>query len=368
MRSLTVHRIGIRGTIGPAVVVLLVLLLAVVFSGCQIKVGLDTKVKENGSGTFGFRLAADKEILDLMGQQGGSSDDLFGELKKGLPADWKTEEGSEADGSKWVTAAVDFKNADDLQTILKDAGSSANLDLSSLKLTQKKSFLSTTTEYSFTLDVGSALSGIGDLGAMGDQLTPGILSSILVFENRLTLPGSIKANNATKIENGTLIWQPAASGSTEMTASSQSVRWSIVYILIGAVVVLIAVLVVIIILLARRGRKKTPPAEAGAGGYAPAPDVAHAEGYYAVPEASTADAYAQAVPATDAAPAPVEVIPVVAAEDLVNAATMPEPPAVAPEPAPPAVEAAPAPAVNPLTSSIPRATTAPEPEEPGPRP
>lgn len=331
MRSLGVNRIGRRGVIGPVTAVLLVLLLAVVFSGCQIKLGVRTKVNDNGSGTFGFRLAADKEILDLMAQQGASSTDLFGEVQNNLPKDWKTQEGTDPDGTKWVEVSVDFKNTEDLQTILKDAGSGMSLDLSSLKLTQKKGFFSTTTEYSLKLDMGSALSGVGDIGGgLGSQLTPSVLSSILVLENRVALPGSIKANNATKVEGTTLIWQLQPSGSTEMTATSQSIRWSIVYILIGAVVVLIALLVVIIILLARRGRKQTPPAEAPA-----------------------ADAYVQTAPAAPEAP-------VVA----------PEPPAPVVEPAAPvAVPApAPAPAVNPLVQSIPRATTAPEPAEPGPRP
>ena len=346
MRSLGVHRIGTRGAIGPVAVVLLVLLLAVAFSGCQIKLGLDTKVNDNGSGTFGFRLAADKEILDLMAQQAGSSVDLFGEVKKALPTDWKTQEGTDPDGTKWVTVTVEFKNAADLQTILKNAGSTANLDFSSLTLTQKKGFFATTTEYSLKLDMGAALSGLGSMGGqLGSQLTPSVLSSILVFENRVTLPGSIKTNNATKVEGSTLIWQPQLSGSTEMKATSQSIRWSVIYILIGAVVVLIALLVVIIILVARRGRKRTPPVEAGTAGHAP------------VPEAPAADAYAEVAPA--------EVIP---AAVTAAATVAPVPAAPVVEPAAPVAEPVPAPAVNPLISSIPRATTAPEPEEPEPRP
>jgi len=136
MRSLRVHRVGMRGAIGPVAVVLLVLLLAVAFSGCQIKLGVSTKVNDNGSGTFGFRLAADKEILDLMGQQGASSTDLFGEVQKNLPKDWKTQEGTDPDGTKWVEVSVDFENTEDLQAILKNAGNGMSFDLSSLKLTQ----------------------------------------------------------------------------------------------------------------------------------------------------------------------------------------------------------------------------------------
>lgn len=411
MRSLGVHRIGARGVIGPVAVILLVLLLAVAVSGCQIQMGLNTTVKDNGSGTFGFRLAADKEILDLMGQQGGSSDDLFGELKKNLPQDWKSEEGTDPDGTKWVKVSVEFKDTDELQTILKDAGSGVELDLSSFSLTQKKGFFSTTTEYSLKLDMASALSGIGDIGGMGDQLTPSVLSSILVFENRVTLPGSIKSNNATKVEGNTLIWQPQLSGSTEMTATSESIRWSIIYILIGAVVVLIALLVIVIILLARRGRKQVPPSEAAAGDHAPAPEAPHAEGYYAVSEAPAANAYAQAVPAADAAAAPTppvapmvapmvpdgdawvaptEVIPVAAPaapapvpmanpliQSIPRATTEAEPSAsdaeatvMMPKAVPAATPAAeaPAPAMDPFATSIPQATTAPEPEDPGPRP
>ena len=105
------RRTRIKGLGLHAGLLLLVVSVALLAAGCRIQIGLDTVVKENGSGTFGLRLAADKEIQDLMAQQGGG-EDLFSGLKEGMPEGWTTEEGTDPDGTKWVKATVAFKDQD----------------------------------------------------------------------------------------------------------------------------------------------------------------------------------------------------------------------------------------------------------------
>jgi hypothetical protein len=371
MGNLRAGRAQLGSGVGAAAVLLLVVLAAIVLGGCQMQVGLDTKVQADGSGTFGFRFAVDKELLDLMSQQGASSDDLFGELQKSLPTDWKTEQGTDPNGTKWVTVSAAFKNPEDLKKVLAGAGSGTNIDLNSFTLTQKKGFFSTKTEYALKLDMSSALSNMGSLGGgLGQQLTPSIISSVLQFENRVTLPGSIKATNADKVEGSTAIWTPQLTGAVEMTATSESVRWGIVVIFIVIGVILIAIIVALIIVLMRRGRKPSGPAEAegvvpvapaspaSPAAEAPAPPVAAAP----APQPAAEEAPAAPVASPFATPIPQ---PTTTAEPEMDTEPAPQGArAAVPAAAPPADEATAALAASPFSTPIPRPTTAAEPDAP----
>lgn len=310
---------------------LLVLCLALFVTGCKIQIGLDTVVKENGSGTFGLRLAADKEIQDLMASQGGGGD-LFGDLKQSIPEGWKVEEGTDADGTKWVKATVAFKDQEELKKLLQSGGEGpvGNLGGSNIEITQKRSLFSVVTTYKATMDLGTAMEAIGE-GA-GEQAPVEMLSSIIQFENRVTLPGSIKSHNATEVSGNTLIWRPAASGVAEMNAESSALRWGVVGGFIGGGVVIVAIIIAVVVLLVRRGRRQVPeaamaPAGATAAGWeptapaAPFPPAAEAP----APAAAVVEAGAAPEPAApESGPAPEPAQPEASPEEPLAAPAVPE--------------------------------------------
>ena len=261
MRTIDGHsrRTRIKGLGLHAGLLLLVVSVALLAAGCRIQIGLDTVVKENGSGTFGLRLAADKEIQDLMAQQGGG-EDLFSGLKEGMPEGWTTEEGTDPDGTKWVKATVAFKDQEELKSLLQSGGDSPMGDLgdSQIEISQTTSLFSVNTRFAGKFDMGSALSAIGE-GA-GEEAPMEMLQSIIQFENRVTLPGSIKSHNADEVQGNTLVWRPKGSGMVEMTAESSALRWGVVGGFIGGGVVLVALIIALIIIMVRRGRRTAPAA------------------------------------------------------------------------------------------------------------
>ncbi|MCZ7662482.1 MAG: hypothetical protein M5U22_05870 [Thermoleophilia bacterium] len=70
-RTTRPHTECLRGVAGGGFLLVL-LSLVLLLTGCKIEMGLDTKVEKDGSGTLGVRIAADKEILDLIQQQGAA--------------------------------------------------------------------------------------------------------------------------------------------------------------------------------------------------------------------------------------------------------------------------------------------------------
>lgn len=261
--------------VGWLVILLLILgAVALLAAGCQIKIGLETTIKDNGSGSFGFRMSADKEIQDLMTQQGGG--DIFSELATNIPEDWDVTEGTDDDGTRWVLATVDFADKAELASLLQtDEGMVSELGDSTIDFEQETTLFRLVTRYRADLDAAAAMGAIGE-GA-GEDVPTDMLSNIIQFENRVTLPGSIGANNADEVQGNTLIWRPKGTGPAEMRAESSSLRWPIVIAFIAGGLVVLALIAVLIVLLVRRRRPgAAAPAQAAVPEPEPVPEPAPA--------------------------------------------------------------------------------------------
>ena len=255
------------GRLSPFVAVLLVV-LALVGTGCSMIVGFDTKVNQDGSGTVGVRVAADKELQSALGEQAGVGvSALFSGLQTQMGPEWKTSTGTDPDGTQWTVAERSFADPAELETITTSNLGSAS-PFSNVSLTLSDSLFSVRTAFTATMDTGKVTSS-GDLQSQIEQIPANILSSVVKVENRLTLPGTVEDNNATEVQGNTLIWR--GDGSTPaitMTAESVSYKWGAVgaVIAIGALLV-IALVVLLVVLLTRRRKRRgavqTPPAASG---------------------------------------------------------------------------------------------------------
>lgn len=244
----------------PPLLILALAAMIVALAGCKIQLALNTKVAVDGSGTIGVRLAADKEIQNLMAQQSGQQGDLFGEFKKQIPKDWQTDSGTDADGTTWVSASKKVKNTAELTTLLTrqaQGGLGGALVGDTFSVKQSRSLFTVTTRFDATWDAGKAFADAQK--SLPDSVSPDMLSSVFQVENRLTLPGSIKNNNATEVEGNTLIWRPSLQGVTALHAESVAVRWGVAGAFIAAGAFLIVVVVVVAVLLLTRGRRRVPP-------------------------------------------------------------------------------------------------------------
>ncbi len=295
-------RSGVKKTAVRVVFLLLSLCIALLLGGCKIQIALDTTVREDGSGTFGVRFAADKEIQDLMAQQGGG--DIFSGLGEDMDEGTEFEEGTDPDGTKWVKMSRSFKDQKEFEELFESGagGPMGDLGSSDIQITQKQTLFSVTTSYLAKLDLATAMQAIGE-GA-GDEVPVDMLSSIIQFENRVTLPGSIKSHNADEVQGNTLIWRPKATGVAEMTAESSSLRWGVVGGFIGGGVVVLAVIVALIVVLTRRRRRLVPVVAV-----TPEQAVAAVVGSTAAPgaEFESAEGAEAATGSSESAPAPADV-------------------------------------------------------------
>jgi len=249
--------------------------MMVALAGCKIQVALDTKVEADGSGTIGVRLAADKEIQGLMAQQADQGD-LFGEFTKQIPADWQTDSGTDADGTKWVSASKAFENTTELDALLTgqaEGGLGGALAGDTFSVKQTSSLFMVTTTFDATWDAGKTLADAE--AGISDAIPMDTLASVFQVENRLTLPGTIKDNNATKVEGNTLIWQPPLEGATKLHAESVAVKWGVVGgFIAGGALLIVVVVVVVALLLIRRRRAAVGAPSPDAPVASPAPQAA----------------------------------------------------------------------------------------------
>lgn len=244
---------GVRGAL-----LLVVAALALGLGGCTIQMALDTTVEADGSGTVGVRLAADKEIQDLMAQQAGQQGDLFGEFEKQVPKDWRVEKGTETNGTKWVKASKAFKDPAELDAVLSgrqaEGGLGGALAGDTFSVKQSRGLFRVTTTFDATWDAGKAVTEAQK--GLSDNVSLDMVASVFQVENRLTLPGTIKDNNATEVKGRTLVWRPSLKEATKLHARSVAIRWGMVGVFVAAGAVLIAIVVVVAVLLIVRRRRR----------------------------------------------------------------------------------------------------------------
>lgn len=236
------------------------MLVLVLGAGCKIEMSLDTAIEADGSGTVGVRLAADKEMRDLIAQQAGDESDLFGEFQSGVPAGWESSTDTDADGTRWVKATRSFTDPAQLQGFLAEGtdqaqGPADSIGAQNFSLTQERTFFWVKTEFSADWDPTAAMAEVSQEAPPGTDLAS--LGSIFQVENRVTLPGSIGENNADEVDGKTLIWRPLVSGVTQMQASSVAYRLPAIAGVGLAVAVLLGILVWGLLLVVRRGKAKS---------------------------------------------------------------------------------------------------------------
>lgn len=282
----------------------LLLLAAFLVTGCSIQVATDTKVNDDGSGTVGIRLAADKELRDTISEAAGSVagpdsflgglgdilsglggilgriggvfglpttvDDVFDSILGQVAGDWQMDRGTDDVGWQYVDLSRPFASTQEYEQIINDGTLSNIVRIEEVSLTQERGLFSTKTVYTTTANASEALSGV-ESRALG--ITEQVLGDILVIENRLTLPGTIKEHNADQVQGNTLVWKVGLTGSTQMYAESVLYNWGpIIAIVIVALVIIAAITVALILILRRRRRRRpNPPVQPTTVHPAPAP-------------------------------------------------------------------------------------------------
>ena len=186
------------------------MILGLALSACTIRFDVDMVINEDESGTFALFIGFDEEFQQLIEQGGGEGLDITEGIQD-VPEDWDVEEVVE-DGFEGVRISTGFDSLEELEARLGDLGETGDTGvgtdfLSDFGLTHEGD------EFRFQVDVSGLDEGLSDaVGETGgDDLLSGIDPTSLfedLFEIRfkLTLPGTIGANNADSVNGNTLTW------------------------------------------------------------------------------------------------------------------------------------------------------------------
>jgi len=270
----------------------LLAVLSLSLAGCTLEMGLDARVNPDGSGTIGVRLSADKELQDALATAAATGLGDWGGILEGvredipsdvgmlflmilgkIPSEWAVDRGTDHDGTAWLSATRSFESLEELERLAQEGPLSSFVDPAQYALLQDEGFFATKTAFS---TIGSLSELVAASSEVGQSIPLELLERALRVENRVTLPGTVRDNNADEIDGNTLIWEVVASSTREMYAGSVVYRWGRIIGIAVAASVALALLITLLTLVLLRRRRRTD--EAWAPSDTPPPPTGPAPG------------------------------------------------------------------------------------------
>jgi len=236
------------------------MILGLALSACTIRFDVGMVINEDESGTFSLFVGFDEEFQQLMEQGGGEGFEITEGIED-VPEGWDVEEVVE-DGFEGMKVSTTFNSLDELDARLAELGETTDTGvgtefLGNFALTHEGD------EFRFQVDV----SGLDEQlsGAMGEQAGDDLLSGIdseTLFEDlfeirfRLTLPGTIGANNADEVDGNTLTWNVDVADEGGTYEAVSTVGGGSSALLLGAAVVAAAVVIGVGVVAVRRRKQE----------------------------------------------------------------------------------------------------------------
>lgn len=183
-------------------------LVAVLATACQVRVGTDVSVADDGSGRIAVTVALDEDLVSSLTTDGF---DPFAGLDE-LPDGW-TVERTQPDGGEAVTVTADFADpaglADRVAQLQEGLDDEDPQLLDDLALAVAEDGSATLTgRAGFRPPSSTGMRGVGvrfdgeDLAALlaerGDE--------VLQVDLRVTMPGPVVDGNADEVDGGTATW------------------------------------------------------------------------------------------------------------------------------------------------------------------
>jgi hypothetical protein len=254
---------------------LLLALVVMAASACQMQVAIGVDVEEDGSGVVNVGVGLDDDAVTKL----GGADNLLQLVKVAdLQASGWTVTGpaKEDDGFTWLRASKPFESAEEATAVLAEVSAGPFRDFS---LVRTRSYARTEFGFDGTVDLTGGLEAFGDpeltMALDGKPLGQDIASLEAQFGGRLDeliqvqvavrLPGDVESNAAAERSDGA-VWAPTLSepGPIELHATSQSwnrstLLWTAVAAVAAALFVLYA-LALTYVGIRRRVRRRRRPA------------------------------------------------------------------------------------------------------------
>ena len=214
-----------------------IVVLAVLITGCKVKVDQGFEVKSDGSGSASVVFGFDDELMEMMNSF-SPDDDPLAQMETDLPGGWTSSDWSEGEFTG-LEASTDFADLAELRSIasLVFSGDDGLFETFMIEETVDGGFRFEATMSGESLEEG--LQGVEgfDIGGSVDDLSETFFDA----EINVKLPGEVTADNADAHQSdGTLVWNVRLtdSGRVISAESAPGGGLSIIPIAAGVVAVL----------------------------------------------------------------------------------------------------------------------------------
>ncbi len=227
---------------------------ALALSACQIRVGTDIAITEDGSGRIALTVALDEELASSLAADGF---DPFAGLED-LPDGWQVAR-SEPDGGQAATVTSDFDDPAELAARVSQLGDGID-DEDPVVLRDVEVAVAEDGSASFRGRAGlrppssTGLEGVGvtfdaqDLQALLDERG----EQVMRVDLRVTMPGPVVDGNADEVDGATAAWQLPVTELVDVEAVSDPPSDRDWWIIAGAGVLGLAVGVAVVGVFRRR--------------------------------------------------------------------------------------------------------------------
>lgn len=218
-----------------------ILVLAVLLTGCKVKVDQGFELNDDGSGTASVVFGFDDEIMEMLSSFSPDGDPLSG-MTSDLPNGWDSKEWSEGEFTG-IEATTDFKDLDELRSLasMVFSGEDGLFKTFSIEETSDGGFRFEASLNAEALEAGLEGSEGFDFGGSIEDLGDTFFDAEIV----VTLPGEVIDHNADqKGSDGTLIWNVGLADGDRLIRAESAPGGGLPMIPIaaGAVVTMLAVL------------------------------------------------------------------------------------------------------------------------------
>lgn len=236
----------------PSLVV--VAMLALLASACQVAVGADVTVAADGSGRLAITVALDEELTRSLELDGL---DVFASLDE-LPEGWASER-REEDGGLVVTVAAPFADASALSDRVAelrdglDADDPVLIDRLDLQVATDGS-ATLTGRAGFVPPSSTGMEGAG-VQFDGDALAALLAErggEVLRIDLRVAFPGPVTDTNADQVNGSVATWNLPVTEMQDVRATSEAPSGAQTWLLVAAVALLGLIIGAVVVRLARR--------------------------------------------------------------------------------------------------------------------
>lgn len=239
---------------------LLLTLLVIGITGCQLRVGVGVDVDRNGAGMLAVSVGADQELLARAGQAGVDPlGVLLAQSGQLAQAGWRMTEDVPAGGGREVRLSARFDSPEEFNALTSDlAGALAAPEVRLLE-----PFTLEISDDRITVTGAAGLQPTATIAEAGIQPADAVRlateEAAVAYNLRVRLPGEVLDSTAPIQDQGTLVWEIRPGQKVEVRAVG--VRpprpWLLVLAVVAEALVALGVVVAVALRRRRQGRGRT---------------------------------------------------------------------------------------------------------------